>query len=512
MTIETPRQRLNQQKLKVIEKIALGTMKTNRISIIGVLLCVAAVNAQQPSKTSQQREAVISPLRIAFEENGYLQQDLVDRIRDEQLRVKAISAYEYALPIVGMEQWHQGFLQEAKYGDWLIYKGRETKIPIITANTTTPYVVTFVDLAKASYYVEIPPGPIGGLVNDIYQTPQADLGVLGPDQGKGGKYLLVGPETEVPEGHDADFVVKTKSNLVFVGTRIIGLTGEAYDKSLRAHRIYQVGGNRENVKFITASQKPGWMGNQSRGMKYWQDLNGVLQNEPVVDRNRFILTQLRGAGIEKGKPFQPDARQKRILLEAEEMGNAMAMVNTFSRASQKEKHWPDRDWLYILNMDHLDHLHPHFYEVAEIAAYTYEAITTSKGMVLNNVGSGSKYLGAYVDDDGNWLDGKQRYEIVVPKDAPAKQFWSITVYDNDTRCIIQNSQGKSDISSAQAGVKTEPDGSTKIYVGGKAPQGYENNWIESNPNKGFFVYLRLYGPTESYFDKSWKMPNVKKIP
>ncbi|MGB0596495.1 MAG: DUF1254 domain-containing protein [Rubripirellula sp.] len=476
-----------------------------------MLLSATSSNAQSTRTGSTAQDLEVASIKVEFEDNGYVKQELVNGIRDEQLRVKAVSAYEYALPIVGLEQWHQGFLQEANYGEWLIYADRETKIPIITANTTTPYVITFLDLATSSYYVEIPAGPIGGLVIDIYQTPQTDLGVVGPDQGKGGKYLIVGPETDVPNGHDADFVVKSKSNLVFVGTRIIGLKGEAYDKSLKAHRVYKVGDNGDGQKFVAASRKPQWMGNQSRGLEFWEDLNRVLQNEPVVDRNRFILTQLRGTGIEKGAPFKPDARQEKILRQAESMGNAIAMVNTFSRESYKEKHWPDRSWLYILNMEHLDQVHPNYFEVMEIASYSYEAITTSKGMVLNNVGSGSKYLGAYIDDDGNWLDGKNTYEIVVPKDAPANQFWSITVYDNDTRCIIQNAQGKSDISSAQEKIKTEHDGSTKIYVGRKAPIGYEDNWIESNPDKGFFVYLRLYGPLESYYDKSWKMPNVKKV-
>ena len=487
-------------------------MKTKVIFAFMSVAVLCNVSHGQATKNESKAEPTeVKPLVIDFEDNGYLKEELVQSIRDEHMRVKAVSAYEYALPIVGIEQWHKGFLQEANYGDWLIYTDRETKIPIITANTTTPYVVTYVDLAESPYYVEIPAGPIGGMVIDIYQTPQADLGVLGPDQGKGGKYLLVGPESEVPADHDADFVVKSKSNLVFVGTRIIGLKGAEYEKSLDAHRIYKVGGDRTKQKFIAASKEPQWMGNQSHGLEYWEDLNRVLQNEPVVDRNRFILTQLRGTGIEKGQPFNPDARQKKILIEAANMGNAIAMVNTFSRESYKERHWPDRNWLYVLNMEHLDHLHPNYYEVMEIGSYTYEAITTSKAMLLNNVGSGSKYLGAYVDNDGKWLDGKNSYEIVVPKDAPANQFWSITAYDNDSRCIIQNPQGKSDISSAQKNIRTEPDGSTKVFVGPKAPVGYENNWIESNPEKGFFVYLRLYGPLESYYDKSWKMPNVKKL-
>lgn len=484
---------------------------TNLVTLIGIVI-ISGCNIQEMKKDADSGMDSETPsIKVKYEDNGYLDQSIVDDIRNEQLRIKAISAFEYALPIVGLEQWHKGFLMEANHGDWLIYENRAAKIPIITANTTTPYVMTYVDLAESSYYIEIPAGPIGGLITNIYQSPQSDLGIVGPDGGKGGKYLLVGPDAEIPENNDADYIVRSTSNLVFLGTRIIGLKGAEYEKTLNAHRVYKVGANRDDQKFIKATENPQWMGNQPHGMEFWEDLNRVLQNEPVVDRNRFILTQLRGTGIEKDEPFNPDERQKAILIKAEDMGNAIAMVNTFSRESYKEKHWPDRSWLYILNMEYLDHYAPHYNEIQEIASYTYEAITTSKGMVLNNVGSGSKYLGSYIDNDGNWLDGKSSYVIVVPKDPPANQFWSITVYDNDTRCIIQNEQGKSDISSAMEGVKVEEDGSTKVFVGPEAPAGYENNWVQSNPEKGFFVYLRLYGPLESFYDRSWKMPNVEKV-
>ncbi len=448
---------------------------------------------------------------VQFEENGYIKSSSVNDVRYEHLRIKAVSAYEYALPIVALEEWHKNFLKEAELSDWLIYDNQASKKPILTANTTTPYVISFVNLAESNYYIEIPAGPVAGLVIDIYQRPMSDLGIIGPDKGKGGKFLLIGPEAEIPENNNAEYIIKSTSNLVFVGSRIIGLSGEAYEKNLNAHRLYKVGGDGSEQKFIKATTDPQWMGNQPHGIAYWTNLNDVLQNEPVVDRNRFILTQLRGTGIEKGKVFSPNDLQKEILIESEKTGNAIAMVNTFSRESYKERHWSDRNWLYVLNMEYLNHLHPNYYEVQEIASYSYEAITTSKGMVLNNVGSGSKYLGAYLDENKNWLDGKNTYEIIVPKDAPANQFWSITAYDNDTRCIIQNTEGKSDISSVMDNLKVEDNGNVKVYVGPKAPKGYENNWIPSNPKKGFFVYLRLYGPLKTYYDKSWKMSDVKRI-
>lgn len=483
------------------------------IPILAITFIVTGCNTDT-QKIENDGEKII---KVEYEENGYLKQNIVEDIRDEQLRIKAISAHEYSLPTVAVEQWRRGLLSEADYGDWVIYKTRESKLPILTANATTPYVVTPVDLAKSSYYIEIPAssaeeGVIGGIIFDIYQSPAADLGILGPDQGKGGKYLLVGPESEIPADHSADYVVRSSSNLNILGTRIIGkLSEEVFDKTLKKHKVYKVVDSGDNQKFVFASDNPDWFGCQPRGIAYWEYLNAVLQNEPVVDRNRFILTQLRGTGIEKGKEFNPTEKQKEILIKAEDMGNAIAMVNTFSKVSYKERHWKDRNWLYILNMQHLDHMHPNYYEVKEIGSYTYEAMSTSKGMILNSRGKGSKYLGAYVDENKEWLDGKNTYQIIIPKDAPASQFWSLTVYDNDTRCLIINDQKKSDLSSVMEGLKVEADGSTKVFVGPKAPEGYENNWIQSNPEKGFFVYLRLYGPLEPYYDKSWKMPDIKKI-
>ena len=130
--------------------------------------------------------------------------------------------------------------------------------------------------------------------------------------------------------------------------------------------------------------------------------------------------------------------------------------------------------------------------------------------MLPTRGQGSKYLGVYVDDQEEWLDGSNTYEIVIPANAPAKDFWSIAVYNNKLRNLIANDQGKAVINN-RGEIKVEADGSVKVFVGPEAPQGYEANWIQSNRGEGFFAYLRLYAPTEPYFDKSWKMPDVKQV-
>ena len=160
-------------------------MRHIKIIAIATAFTFVACNTQgDKSASTDEKTQNSSEDIVAFESNGYLKSDRVDLIKAEQARIKTISAYEYALPIVGLEQWHQGFTQQAEYGDWLIYQNRATKVPIITANTTTPYVMSFANLAESSYYFEIPAGPIGGLIESIYQSPQSDLGVVGPDKGK----------------------------------------------------------------------------------------------------------------------------------------------------------------------------------------------------------------------------------------------------------------------------------------------------------------------------------------
>ncbi len=204
--------------------------------------------------------------------------------------------------------------------------------------------------------------------------------MLGPDEGKGGKYLLVGPRQTEPAGHDAQWVIHSSCNLVFLGTRIIGADEETRNKLRRQHFVYKVGKSKENQKFIPGSESPNWVGCQSKGLQFWQDVYDVLKNEPVEGINRFILTLVRDLGITKSGGFNPNEEQQEILTNAAIEGDAIAMVNTFSKKSYKSRHWSDRNWRYILNQSRLDLMHPDYYEIKEIASFTYEAFSTSKGL------------------------------------------------------------------------------------------------------------------------------------
>ena len=126
------------------------------------------------------------------------------------------------------------------------------------------------------------------------------------------------------------------------------------------------------------------------------------------------------------------------------------------------------------------------------------------------VGVGSQYLGTYKDASGAYLDGGQNYRLRLPAGIPAKDFWSVTVYDAETRSLLQNGQPKPSISTYDQ-PDVNPDGSVDISFGPGAPKGKEKNWVRTVPGKGFFVWVRLYGPLEPFFEQAWRPDDIVKV-
>jgi hypothetical protein len=250
-----------------------------------------------------------------------------------------------------------------------------------------------------------------------------------------------------------------------------------------------------------------WYEGQPRGLAYWESLHAALQNEVVDERDRFYLAMLRQLGIEVGKPFKPDARQTKILLEGAATGELIAKANTFNKRFANVRHWPDRRWEYALFIKNSAQRDEHYDQLLERTAWFYEAVTNTNGMVSKTPGLGQAYLGAYTDGSGAWLDGAKSYQLTVPANPPAKQFWSLTVYDTDTRVFVENSTRSADRSS-RMDLKKNTDGSVDLFFGPQAPAGYEQNWVQTVAGRPWFAYFRLYAPTEAYFDKSWKLPDI----
>jgi hypothetical protein len=450
--------------------------------------------------------------KLTFE-SGYPSEQSVKKLYDEMDFQRACQAYLWGIPAVGMNEWRKAHFDvfKAKNGEMLSYLDFAEKLGILTPNFTTPYIVTLVDLEKSGpFVIEIPPGLMAGMILDVWQRVLADLGVVGPDKGQGGKFLILPPghEKVEPAGY---FVVQSPSRLAFAGVRLLG---EDKEKAIRelipGIKSYTWSKDRtgEPMSVRPAGDKK-WSQMPPRGMAYWDSLHDVVQYESVMDRDRLILAQLRFLGFEKGKSFKPDARQTKILEDAVVVGEAMAKANTSDKRVEPP-FWKGTQWKHALVVS-VDQRMPGYDQLDERAAWFYEAVAISKGMLTETPGVGQRYIAAYKDKDGKWLDGGKTYKLRVPTNPPAKGFWSVTAYDEGTRQMVVTEQGRPDISSRKEGIAKNTDGSIDVYFGPKAPAGHETNWVQTVPGKGWFTYFRFYGPTEAFFDKSWSLPDFELV-
>jgi len=381
-------------------------------------------------------------------------------------------------------------------GDIAALLSYDDRLGVLTPNATTPYYIVFADLATGPLIIEMPPNVRGGL-SDAWQRGL-------PDTGKSAKYLVLGPGQEAPADVEGFEVRRSSTFNMFVGIRITVTDPKEAATLLAQFRAYPHAqrANPPAPKIISPQGKK-WSGMPPRGMEYWQRLNDVIQREPIEERDRFFHAMLMPLGIEKDKPFKPDTRQTKILTEAALVGEAMARANTFERRFAGMMYRPDSRWHYALQLD-ADDPDAFWYLLDERAAWFYEAVGAGPDMAPKRPGPSSAYLGAYTDKSGGWLDGGRSYRLHVPPDAPAKLFWSVTLYDVDTRSLLVNDQKIADRSS-RMDLKKNADGSVEIYCGPESPAGFEANWIPTVPGRSWFAYFRFYEPTAAYFDKGWPL-------
>jgi hypothetical protein len=462
-----------------------------------------------------QAQTADTPIGKLDFELGVPTKETVTKLYDAMDFQRASQLYLWALPAVGFEQCRVAVESTtgALPGDVAIFEGYRNVSVFFTPNATTPYTLGYLDLAKTGPVVmDVPAGPTAGSIMDFWQRPLSDLGLAGPDMGKGGKYVFVGPGQETPTAEGA-FIARSPTFGMIFFYRALDPDPEKAEALSKGVRIYPWAERNSPpaTRFLTPDpDKLAKFLNPPRGMEYWERLAAVIEREPVEDRDRFFMAMLKPLGIEKGKPFKPDERQTKILTDGAFVGEAMAKASIFDMRFPDTRYRPDALWQYFLILDPMQEL-ANYSELDERAAYFYAAVGVTKGMLSETPGLGQAYLGSFRDKDGHAFDGAKRYHLRVPPNPPAKQFWSVTLYDADTRSLVDNKEQRADRSSRQDLIKNA-DGSVDLYFAPTAPKDFEKNWIPTVPSRAWFGVFRFYGPLEPYFDKSWPLPDIERQP
>ena len=423
------------------------------------------------------------------------------------------------IPAASMFALREGFREAGitRNGVVGIYETLMDSQPLfLTANMDSIYTITWLDLKEGPMVVESPPNTLG-MVNDFFFRYVADLGNAGPDKGRGGTFLFLPPDYEgdVPDGY---FVYRslTYNNCLFWRGFLVNGDPKPGVESIKAHtRIYPLSKpeDREKTEFINWSGKH-FNTIHANNFHFYEEINAVIQEEPAAAFSSELLGLLLAIGIEKGQPFNPDERVRHILTEAVAVGNATARSISFhQKGSELLKDafiYEDSAWFNpFLGSYQFLKSGARSMDGRVMFHYPYTAVTPA--MAVKLIGVGSQYGVVAMDAEGEYLDGAHTYKLTLPPDVPAKDFWSVLIYDPQTRSMLQTDQQFPGLNSMKGDVNPNADGSYDIYFGPEPPEGQEDNWIQTIPGKGFFVILRIYGPLKSWFDQTWRPSEIVKV-
>jgi hypothetical protein len=440
-------------------------------------------------------------------------------------------------------------------GDVVIFSGlMDSSSLFLTANADTVYYLTGLDLSKGPVVIEQPADAVG-TINDMWFSWIVDIGGPGPDRGLGGRYLIVGPDYDGPLPEGGYFVAHSRTNFALYAARAYLVDNDPapavanIKKTMKVYP-YQPGSFGTSiaqalegtVRIAGEPKVPEMRFIEGTGLSFntippsdlgfFEMINENVQSQPATSYDVELAGQLAAIGIVHGKPFAPDERMKKILSEAAAFGQATGRALNWRYAMKhpdwayyEGSQWGSMLWEGGANFE----TPPPLFEdgmfkplpptgartLDSRAAFYYGYTLDSPGMIMRIPGVGSQYLMGFLDAAGEPFDGAKTYKVTLPKDVPAAAFWSLTLYDNQTRSMLQTPQ-----KFPRAGSQSFPtpaaeaaaDGSTTVWFGPEKPEDVAaGNWIQTTPGKGWFTILRLYSPLPTFFDKTWRPTEIEAV-
>jgi len=525
------------------------------------VLALIAITARAQTTKKDIPPAITTPDRVETSigtlefKDGAPNAATVQKVRDSLDYIRGVDAFMNSFSGVSAYAMRKGFQSIGAEDNTIVIfpELMDSNSLFLTPNADTIYTLAALDLTKGPLVVEVPPAQLG-TIDDMWFGWVIDIGFPGHDRGEGGKYLIVPPDYDGPLPDSGFHVGHSKTTHALYAVRsfmenndpkptvasirntlkIYPYRQGAYGTSIATLLEGKAGpGPAMEIpptKFLDAGGKA-FNTIPPNDFSYFEMLNELVQMEPATSFNPEVSGQIAAIGIVKGKPFQPDARMKKILADAAAVGNAAGRLFNWRVVEYPGwGYYPNSGWGSMLweggytfetppPMVTEEGIKPFPPTGARTlnsrTGFYYGYTMDSPGMIMRLTNVGSQYLMGFTDADKNYFDGAKTYKVTLPKGIPAARFWSLTLYDNQTRSMLQTPQR-----FPRAGSQTFPspaaianaDGSATVYFGPNKPaDAKEGTWIQTTPGKGWFLILRLYSPLESFFDKNWRPSEVELV-
>ncbi len=498
--------------------------KTLTQSILAIIAIAALVTTATAQVSQETLESIMTPDKVKTSigtlkfMDGAPTPETAEKVYDYLDTTRAMDAFLKGIPgasLYGLIEGARSLGAEEAHEVIIFDKLMDTKSLWLTANSSTVYIAPNLDLKRdGPTVVEVPDGLLGA-ANDAWFRFINNFGVSG-------KYLFLPPgyDGPIPDGFA---VYRPKTYRIWILLRSSVKNGDVEAAARLATdnmKVYPLSkyANQPEMKWVSAS---GTEHNtiHPNNIEFYSHLDKVIQYEPLGMLDAETRGLFASIGIEKGKEFAPDERMKRILTDGVALGNAAARsivwYPRYDKNMKGKRLYPDSEsgwqlgWVgrnvfyngedgMTMNSDARVSFH-----------YPYTVVTPM--MAVPRLGKGSDYGVMYVDSDNQPFDGSKTYKLELPANPPVANFWAVTLYDNQTRSMLQSNQQFPTVGSNDEDLRMNDDGSYTIYFGPRAPSGFENNWVETIPGKGWFIILRMYSPLQPWIDQVWRPSEIELV-